>query len=187
MAFKLPKGGKERVVPVTPAFAQLLQAYMEAYPPQPYTLPWLNKEGKIKGEHTCRILFRWHGDDRRSHGKHIVAASYDAAVWKPALSRAGIMPPPVRDQRRTLRYKGGDRDDGMHALRHFYSSALLDAGVSLAGVMEFMGHSRKGRPITLGVYGHVTEETFAQARSAIDRTLFKLHSVGTVTELRQAR
>lgn len=57
----------------------------------------------------------------------------------------------------------------------------------LAGVMEFLGYSRKGKPVTLLVYGHMTEETFAQARSAIDRTLFKLHSVGTVTELRQAR
>jgi hypothetical protein len=57
--------------------------------------------------------------------------------------------------------------------------------------MEFMGHSKKGLPVTLGVYGHVTEETFEQAREAIDRTLFRLRPVaepgGTVTELRAAQ
>ena len=60
----------------------------------------------------------------------------------------------------------------------------------LIGVMEFMGHSRKGLPVTLGVYGHVTEETFEQARQAIDATLFRLRPVassGTVAELRRAR
>ena len=99
-------------------------------------------------------------------------------MWKPALSRAGIIPPPVKDKRGIHRYRGGDRKNGMHALRHFYSTTLLDAGVSLAGVMEFMGHSREGKPITLGVYGHVTEETFEQARQAIDRTLFRLRAAG---------
>lgn len=74
------------------------------------------------------------------------------------------------------------------ALRHWYASALLlDAGVSLAGIMEFMGHSREGKPVTLGVYGHVTPETFQQARDAIDRNLFRLRpvrSIGTRTERR---
>jgi len=49
---------------------------------------------------------------------------------------------------------------------------------------------KKGLPVTLGVYGHVTEETFEQAREAIDRTLFRLRPVessGTVTELRVAQ
>jgi integrase len=187
MTFKAPKGGKERTVPLSRGLAQVLEAQIAAYPPQPYTLPWLGEDGELHGEHTCRILFRWHGDDPRTHGKHVVSSSYDQSVWRPALSRLGITPPPEKDARGILRYRGGDRADGMHALRHFYSTALLDAGVSLAGVMEFMGHSRKGKPITLGVYGHVTEETFDQARAAIDRTLFRLHSVGTVTELRAAR
>ena len=78
----------------------------------------------------------------------------------------------------------------MHALRHFYSVTLQDSGVSLAGVMEFMGHSRKGKVVTVAIYGHVTEETFEQARAAVDKTLFRLRPVispGTVTELRSAQ
>lgn len=197
-AFKLPKGGKERTVPLPSGLARIVRAHVQAYPPQPYTLPWMAEDGKTTGEHTARLLFRWHGDDPRTNGKHVVASSFDQFVWKPALSRAGIIPPAVKDKRGIHRYMGGDRSNGMHALRHFYSTTLLDAGVSLAGVMEFMGHSREGKPITLGTYGHVTEETFEQARQAVDRTLFRLHSAGpsgavkiaaggTVAELRRPR
>jgi hypothetical protein len=49
--------------------------------------------------------------------------------------------------------------------------------VSLAGVMEFMGHSDAAAPLALGVYGHVTEQTLEDARNAIDRTLFRLRPV----------
>ena len=188
--FKAPKGGRERVVPLPRGLAQILRAHIEEYPPQPYTLPWMeekDKRGRIAGERTCSLLFRWHGGDPRTHDRHIVASSYDQGVWKPALARAGIIPPPAPDARGIRRYKGGDRGDGMHALRHFYSVTLQDSGVSLAGVMEFMGHSRKGKVVTVAVYGHVTEETYAQARAAVDRALFRLHSTGTVTELRAAR
>jgi len=193
--FKLPKYDKERTVPLPAGLAQILAAHMEQHPPQPYTLPWMTgrKEGgRIRGEHTCSLLFRWLGDDPRTRGKHIVASSYDQGVWKPALARAGLAPPPVKDARGISRYSSGGRDNGMHALRHWYSVALQDAGVSLAGVMDFMGHSRKGKVVTVAVYGHVTEETYAQARAAVDRSLFRLHAVkpdstGTLTELRKAR
>jgi len=56
----------------------------------------------------------------------------------------------------------------MHILRHFYSTTLQDAGVSPIGVTEFMGHSIDALPVTFRVYGHVTDETFEQARRAVD-------------------
>lgn len=60
----------------------------------------------------------------------------------------------------------------------------------MAGQMEFMGHSRKGRVITTAVYGHVTERTFQTARDAVDSALFGLPPLkpgGTVTELEPAQ
>jgi integrase len=189
--FKLPKGNKERTVPLPRGVAAVLRAYIEAYPPEPYSLPWMNKDGKpAKEPHECRLLFRWHGDARRNRGRHISAPAYDARVWKPALSRAGIAPEPARDKWGVLRYSSGSRENGMHALRHFYSTALGDGGVSPAGVTAFMGHSPKALPVTFRVYGHVTEETFEQARAAVDQRLFRIRpaqSPGTVTELRAAR
>jgi integrase len=183
--FKMPKGEKERTVPLSRGLAQAVRAHLQAYAPEPYTLPWQERDGRTRGSRTVRLLFRWHGDGTQ----HIAAGSYNKSVWKPALSRAGIIAAPVRNDRHELRY-GSDRDDGTHALRHFYSATLQSAGVPVVGVMEFMGHSRKRAPITIGVYGHVTPETMEQARSAIDRTLFRLRSVGgpdvTVAELRRA-
>lgn len=197
--FKLPKGGKERTAPLADGVAAYVRAHVEAFPPAPYELPWMTEAGKLTGEpHSCGLLVRWAGDDPRTHGKHVVASSFDQFVWKPVLASLGIIPPAAKDKRGIWRYQGGTRRDGLHMLRHWYASCLLDAGVSLSGVMEFLGHSRKGKPVTLGTYGHVTDETFAAAREAADRGLFRLHSVGasgaakmaangTVAELRRGR
>jgi integrase len=190
--FKAPKGGRERTVPLSRGMASALRAHIAAYPPEPYALPWLDeKRGKAAGEHSCSLLFRWQGTDPRSAGRHIPAGSYDRAVWKPALAAAGVIPQPSRDGRRELRYAAAPHD-GQHAARHFFSVTLQDGGVSLAGVMDFMGHSRRAKVVTVAVYGHVTEETFAQARAVIDAKLFRLRAVesgssGTVTELRPAQ
>jgi integrase len=178
LCFKLPKGGKERTTPLSPGVARAVKAYSEAYPPSPYTLPWMQEKGAGLAEdpHTCTLLFRWHGDDKRTHGKHIRAHTYDQRVWKPALFAAGVIDEPTADERGRKEYHS-DRDDTTHALRHYFVTTLLDAGVSLAGVMEFAGHSKKGAPVTLGVYAHVTDETFEAARNAIDRSLFRLRAV----------
>lgn len=186
--FKLPKGDKERTVPLSRGAAAWIQGHIAKWPPQPYTLPWMKKDGRPGEPCTCNLLFRWHG--KRTAGRHIVASSYDHSVWLPALSRAGLAPPPVKNERGSLRYPSGGREMGQHILRHYFETTLDDGGVSLAGQMEFLGHSRKGMPLAVGVYGHVTEETFQRARDAVDRTLFRLRPVesgGTVTELRSAQ
>lgn len=189
--FKLPKEGKARTVPLPRGLAAIVQAHIAAYPPRPYELPWMDEKGVTADEpHVCRLLFRWVSDDRRTHDKHLKSARYGQSVWDPALAAAGIIAPPVATKRSGPQFRGGTSGNGTHVLRHFYSTTLQDSGVSLAGVMEFMGHSKKGAPVTLGVYGHVTDETFEQARQAIDTTLFRLRPVesgGTVTELRAAR
>lgn len=189
--FKLPKEGKERVVPLSRGTASVAQAHIEAFPPEPYELPWLDEHGEIASEpHICRLMFRWVSDDPRTSGKHIKSHRYNDGLWKPSLAAAGIIAPPVGTGHSGPYFEGGSDGNGTHRLRHFFSTTLQDAGVSPAGVMDFMGHSRKGLPVTFRVYGHVTEETFEQARKAIDKTLFRLRpvqSAGTVTELRAAR
>ncbi len=201
--FKLPKGGKERTIPVSRGVAAYIQAHIAKYPPEPYTLGWMREDGKPSEPRTCRLLFRWHGSravpaegraprPARTAGRHIVASSFDHSVWLPALSRAGLAPEPSKDKRGKSRYTSGGRENGQHILRHFFETMLDDGGVSVAGQMEFLGHSRKSKkiPITVSVYGHVTEETFERARQAVDRTLFRLRpveSAGTVTELRSAQ
>ena len=54
-----------------------------------YVLPWMNEDGQLVDDpHSCRILFRWHGNDRRTHGKHVTAHQMTGSIWKPRTSCA---------------------------------------------------------------------------------------------------
>ena len=53
----------------------------------------------------------------------------NAKVWKPALLTVGLLP---------------TRENGMHALRHFYAIVLLDAGESIRALAEYLGHADPG-------------------------------------------
>ncbi len=72
-------------------------------------------------------------------------------VWRPALVAAAMEP---------------GRGNGMHALRHFYASALIDAGESASAVAEYLGHADPG--FTLRVYAHLFPSSEDRARRAID-------------------
>jgi integrase len=58
------------------------------------------------------------------------------------------------------------RATGMHALRHFYASAPLDAGESIKALAEYLGHSDPA--FTLRVYTHLMPASGTRARRAID-------------------
>lgn len=45
------------------------------------------------------------------------------------------------------------RDNGTHALRHFYASVLLDAGESIKALSEYLGHHDPA--FTLRTYTHL--------------------------------
>jgi integrase len=61
------------------------------------------------------------------------------------------------------------RDNGCHALRHFYASTLLDAGESIKAVSEYLGHADPG--FTLKVYTHLMANSWARTKLAIDAAL----------------
>ncbi|GAB1513887.1 hypothetical protein JCM33774_59290 [Actinophytocola sp. KF-1] len=61
------------------------------------------------------------------------------------------------------------RRDGVHALRHFYASVLLDAGESIKALSEWLGHSAPA--FTMRVYTHLMPASAERARKAIDRVL----------------
>lgn len=61
------------------------------------------------------------------------------------------------------------RSNGMHALRHWYASVLLEAGVSIKALSEYLGHADPG--FTLRTYTHLMPSTEARAREAVDAAL----------------
>ena len=57
----------------------------------------------------------------------------------------------------------------MHAARHCYASALLEDGVNVRAVAEYLGHNDPG--FTLRVYAHLMPSSDDRARQAVDRAL----------------
>lgn len=89
----------------------------------------------------------------REH-KPINRNHFNRYTWKPALEAAGVEP---------------TRANGMHALRHFYASVLIDAGESVRAVADYLGHADPG--FTLRVYAHLFPSSENRARQALDAVL----------------
>ncbi|MFS8199967.1 tyrosine-type recombinase/integrase [Streptomyces sp. CWNU-52B] len=150
--FDLPKGGKKRDVPLPGSVADALRAHMDAWKPVEITLPWGVPEGpKV----SARVLFT------AEQGGIVWRSNFNSKEWKPALAAAGL----IGGARADGRYESA-REHGMHALRHFYASALLDAGENIKAVSEYMGHADPG--LTLRVYAHLMPDSRDRARGAID-------------------
>ena len=141
----LPKGRKTRDIPLPETVATELAAHITAFPPLETSLPWETPNGEPT---TARLLL--YTRERRALDRH----HFNAYVWKTALAAAGIEP---------------SRANGMHALRHFYASVLLDAGESIKALSEYLGHSDPG--FTLRTYTHLLPTSEQRTRQAVDRAL----------------
>ncbi|PWU45498.1 site-specific integrase [Micromonospora sp. S4605] len=151
--FAKPKEGKERDVPLSEAVSLRLAAHLKAFPAQPVTLPWMVPDGKPV---TASLIFTG------STGKEINRNHFNAALWKPALVAAGVIPAPVVRRRYV-----DSREYGFHALRHRYASVMLAGGVDIRALAEYLGHSDPG--FTLRTYTHLMPSGEDTARRAIDR------------------
>lgn len=152
LVFAPPKRGKLRDAPLSPVVGAGLQEHMELFPPVPVTLPWKTPDGPLV---TRELVFT------SGAGKAIWRSYFDDFVWKPALAHAGVIPPRVPGKRR---YAAAP-DDGMHALRHFYASVVLEAGGSIKALSVYLGHSDPG--FTLKIYTHLLPSSEEKARSAV--------------------
>lgn len=167
--YALPKNDRERVVPLPDWVAQVVRIHQAKFKPRPLSLPWEKTDGKLV---THNLLFRWTDD------KVMRARLYNEIVWRPGLVRAGLAPEPIKDARGRKRYVN-NRQDGMHALRHYYASVLLADGVSIKELAEYLGHADPG--FTLRTYIHMLPDSHERAIRAIDGRLFRLRAVADAT------
>ncbi|MFC5027781.1 tyrosine-type recombinase/integrase [Streptomyces sp. DSM 41987] len=151
--FAPPKRGKLRDVPLPGSMATALKAHMDSFPPVRITLPWITPDGPPV---TKALLFTG------SAAGSVRASYFDDFMWKPALVAAGFIPAPEPGERHQAA-----RQHGMHALRHFYASVLLDAGENIRALSTYLGHSDPG--FTLRVYTHLMPSSEGRTRKAVDR------------------
>ncbi|MFJ2772882.1 tyrosine-type recombinase/integrase [Streptomyces sp. NPDC087300] len=146
--FGPPKGGKERDVPLPETVGFALAAHITKHAPIEVTLPWKTLDGPPV---TASLLFL------TVQGKPLNRTRFNEKTWQPALRAAGV---PL------------GRENGMHALRHFYASVLLDAGESIKALSEYLGHHDPA--FTLRTYTHLMPTSETRTRAAVDR-VFKGH------------
>jgi len=141
--FAPPKGGKKRRVPLSPGVLAATLAHERTLPSAEVTLPWGEPGGKPV---TVRLLVTGDG------GRLYTGDLFSKVVWQDAFRAAGV------------EYR--KRADGMHALRHFYASALLAQGMSIKELAKYLGHSDPG--FTLRTYTHLVPSSYERARLAIE-------------------
>ncbi|MFF6776336.1 tyrosine-type recombinase/integrase [Streptomyces sp. NPDC012637] len=150
--FAPPKCDKERDVPLPTYVADSLREHMDACKPVEVTLPWRKPDGPLV---TARLLFT-----NQANGV-VWRSNFNIQEWKPAIAAAGLIPVPEKGKP-----YAAAREHGMHALRHFYASLLLDAGENIKAVSQYLGHADPA--LTLRVYAHLMPSSQERTRKAVD-------------------
>ncbi|RJS46553.1 tyrosine-type recombinase/integrase [Nocardioides cavernaquae] len=143
--FDLPKGGKTRTVALPGSVRQAFERHLEQWPTADVTHPWAKPDGDPV---TFRLFFA------TTTGQALKRDVFNEGTWWPALRRIGVLP---------------SRETGCHALRHFYASTLLDAGVSIKVVSEYLGHADPA--FTLRTYTHLMPNSDGRVRNAVDAAI----------------
>lgn len=143
LAFGLPKGRKTRTVPLPDSVATEPANPLATFPARKVTLPWDVPDAEKTHSATLLLTTRERSALNRNY--------FNTRIWKPAQARVGV------EQSRV---------NGMHALRHWYASALLDASESIRAVSEYLGHSDPG--FTLRTYSLLMPTSADRTRTAVD-------------------
>ncbi|MGI5162788.1 tyrosine-type recombinase/integrase [Spirillospora sp. CA-253888] len=143
LIYCLPKGGKERSVPLSATLAVRVAEQIKKRPPVQVALPW----GKIDGKpRTFTLLFV------KSDGLPWYRQTF-AHTWRRVREVAGAPPPP-------------DENGRFHGLRHTYASTVLAAGADIRKLAAWLGHKDPG--FTLRTYIHLMPDAGDVGRKAID-------------------
>jgi integrase len=128
-------------VPLAEPVKLTLAAHIAACPPVPVTLPWGGPGGKPV---TVALMVTTPAGTAADKNR------FNTSVWRPALKRAGVP---------------AGRENGCHALRHYFASVLLHGGCDIKALSEHLGHHSAA--FTLSVYTHMMPAADDRARQAI--------------------
>jgi integrase len=143
LVFALPKGRKTRDVPLPQVVADRLDVHIRRHPPT--GVHHLAVGDPIRSPDHSR------SDHRRQEGVPMDRNNFNRGSWWPAALAAGFPK---------------ERQNGMHALRHYYASVLL-VRESIKALATYLGHADPG--FTLWTYTHLRPSSEDRTRRAIDR------------------
>ena len=158
--FKLPKGDKERQVPLSEGLLALIDEYEKQFPAVTVTLPWEGPGNSNRPTAKVRLLSTsW-------FGKRLNPSTFNNRTMKPALAKAGLIAP--REEGKRWGWEAS-REMMHHRWRHTYASVQLGAGEDVISVSHWMGHASPD--ITLKIYAHFMPDRGMRGRTAVDRWL----------------
>ncbi|WP_327669426.1 MULTISPECIES: tyrosine-type recombinase/integrase [unclassified Streptomyces] len=158
--FALPKGAKTRTVDMPASVADELKRHIAAFPPVEVELPWGKPEADGQRRKYSLLL-------STRFGNAIAVNTWNTYTWKPALAKAGIIPPQAEGAKK-WQWAAAPKD-GFHVLRHTYASLMLEAGESVVTLARWLGHSSPA--VTLGYYAHFMPDAGSKGRAALDGLL----------------
>ena len=141
--FALPKYDKVRHVPLPHPVRTALAQHLRDLPAVPVTLPWNVHAGDDITQALVVTSVR---------SLAVAANDFNRNYWKAALDACDV--------------PSGRYENGMHDLRHFFASKLLEQGVSIKAVAEWLGHTDPA--FTLATYTHLMPSSDERTRQAIE-------------------
>lgn len=133
-----------RVVPLARTTLTVLSAHLAAHPARSMELED-RTDARRPVTRSARLMFT-------TDAGSAISRSMWSQIWRPAARTAGI---PERI--------------GLHALRHFYASALIRHGESVKVVQKRLGHS--SAVVTLDTYAHLWPDSDDRTREAVEAAL----------------
>ncbi|MFF7711680.1 hypothetical protein [Streptomyces sp. NPDC007988] len=176
LAFAPPKGNKTRTAPCPPELASAVKEYANVFPTVEVTLPWVdpdrpNLEWEKRPKRTVRLLVTTSRTSGAGGGA-INRATFDDKQWKPALARAGVIPPPEIEYVQAQGKKpwarkswAMPREDGFHVTRHTFASIVLAESETITQLAAWLGHSDPA--FTLRAYVHFMPKSGQRAFAAL--------------------
>jgi integrase/recombinase XerD len=113
---------------------------------------------------TCLQLLRLHWMTHRNP-LWLFPAFHEG--WDQPMDETGLQ----RAFRAAVRESGVQKKATVHTLRHSYATHLLEAGVNLRIIQDYLGHAS---PATTAIYTHLTSVTEAQTRHTVDELVARL-------------
>lgn len=134
----------ERVIPLAKVTTDALAAHLARHPAREVEIED-RSDPRNPATRTARLVFT------TGAGGPMTRSQW-SQIWRPAARAAGV---PERA--------------GLHALRHFYASALIRHGENVKTVQKRMGHSSAA--VTLDTYAHLWPDADDRTREAVERAL----------------